>query len=80
MLFENEVKLGVSSYSKACEQMFGVELNNTDKVRVYLNNFTDLIISDDAMSVNQHLSDCSMPEIYPEITIESAEDYLNTFR
>ena len=69
----------MSSYSKACEQMFGVELNNTDKVRVYLNNFTDLIISDDAMSVNQHLSDCSMPEIYPEITIESAEDYFKYF-
>lgn len=76
---KNEVMLGVSSYSKACEQMFGVELNNTDKVRVYLNNFTDLIISDDAMSVNQHLSDCSMPEIYPEITIESAEDYFKYF-
>lgn len=76
---KNEVKLGESSYSKACEQMFGVELNNTDKVRVYLNNFTDLIISDDAMSVNQHLSDCSMPEIYPEITIESAEDYFKYF-
>lgn len=76
---KNEVKLGVSSYSKACEQMFGVELNNTDKVRVYLNNFTDLIISDDAMSVNQHLSDCSMPEIYPEILIESAEDYFKYF-
>lgn len=76
---KNEVKLGVSSYSKACEQMFGVELNNTDKVRVYLNNFTDLIINDDAMSVNQHLSDCSTPEIYPEITIESAEDYFKYF-
>ena len=76
---KNEVKLGESSYSKACIQMFGVELNNTDKVRVYLNNFTNLIISDDAMSVNQHLSDCSMPEIYPEITIESAEEYFNYF-
>ena len=31
------------------------------------------------MSVNQHLSDCSMPEIYPEITIESAEDYFKYF-
>lgn len=76
---KNEVKLGDSSYSKACIQMFGVELNNTDKVRVYLNNFTDLIISDDVMSVNQHLSDCSIPEIYPEITIESAEDYFKYF-
>ncbi|WP_278699409.1 AAA family ATPase, partial [Leyella stercorea] len=76
---KNEVKLGDSSYSKACIQMFGVELNNTDKLRVYLNNFTDLIISDDVMSVNQHLSDCSMPEIYPEITIESAEEFFNYF-
>lgn len=79
MLFENEVKLGESSYSKACTQMFGIELNNTDKIRVYLNNFTDLIINDDAMSVNQHLSDCSMPEVYPKIAIESAEDYFNYF-
>lgn len=76
---KNEVKLGDSSYSKACIQMFGVELNNIDKVRVYLNNFTDLIISDDVMSVNQHLSDCSMPEIYPEITIESVEEFFNYF-
>ena len=65
--------------SNACTQMFGIELNSTDKVRVYLNNFTDLIISDDVMSINQHLSDCSMPEIYPEITIESAEDYFKYF-
>ena len=76
---KNEVKLGESSYSKACTQMFGIELNNTDKIRVYLNNFTDLIINDDAMSVNQHLSDCSMPEVYPEIAVESAEDYFNYF-
>ena len=31
------------------------------------------------MSVNQHLSDCSMPEIYPEIKIESAEEFFNYF-
>ena len=76
---KNEVRLDEDSYSKACTQMFGIELNNTDKVRVYLNNFTDLIISDDTMSVNQHLSDCSMPEVYPEIAIESAEDYFSYF-
>lgn len=76
---KNEARLGEGSFSKACTRMFGIELNNTDKVRVYLNNFTDLIISDDAMSVNQHLSDCYMPEIYPEIKIESAEDYFKYF-
>ena len=76
---KNKARLGEDSYSKACTQMFGIELNNTDKVRVYLNNFTDLIISDDTMSVNQHLSDCSMLEVYPEIAIETAEDYFSYF-
>lgn len=76
---KNKARLGEDSYSKACTQMFGIELNNTDKVRVYLNNFTDLIISDDTMSVNQHLSDSSMLEVYPEIAIESAEDYFSYF-
>lgn len=76
---KNKARLGEDSYSKACTQMFGIELNNTDKVRVYLNNFTDLIISDDTMSVNQHLFDCPMLEVYPEIAIESAEDYFSYF-
>lgn len=76
---KNEARLGEESFSKACTRMFGIELNNTDKVRVYLNNFTDLIISDDTMSVNQHLSDCSMPEVYPEIAIDSAENYFSYF-
>ena len=31
------------------------------------------------MSVNQHLSDCSMPEVYPEIAIDSAENYFSYF-
>lgn len=35
------------SFNDACLQMFDMELNNTDKVRVYINNFTDIIISDD---------------------------------
>lgn len=70
---------GVCSYNDACLQMFGVELNNTDKVRVYINNFTDLIISDDLMFVNDHLADTSIPEIYPKNIGLSAEDYFNYF-
>lgn len=73
------VKNGVCSYNDACLQMFGVELNNTDKVRVYINNFTDLIISDDLMFVNDHLADTSIPEIYPKNIGLSAEDYFNYF-
>ena len=38
-----------------------------------------MIISDDTMSVNQHLFDCPMLEVYPEIAIESAEDYFSYF-
>lgn len=76
---KNCVKNGVCSYNDACLQMFGVELNNTDKVRVYINNFTDLIISDDLMFVNDHLADTSIPEIYPKNIGLSAEDYFNYF-
>lgn len=76
---KNCVKNGVYSYNDACLQMFGVELNNTDKVRVYINNFTDLIISDDLMFVNDHLADTSIPEIYPKNIGLSAEDYFNYF-
>lgn len=76
---KNCVKNGVCSYNDACLQMFGVELNNTDKVRVYINNFTDLIISDDLMFVNDHLADTSIPEIYPNNIGLSAEDYFNYF-
>lgn len=76
---KNCVKNGVCSYNDACLQMFGVELNNTDKVRVYINNFTDLIISDDLMFVNDHLADASIPEIYPKNIGLSAEDYFNYF-
>lgn len=76
---KNCVKNGICSYNDACLQMFGVELNNTDKVRVYINNFTDLIISDDLMFVNDHLADTSIPEIYPNNIGLSAEDYFNYF-
>lgn len=76
---KNCVKNGVCSYNDACLQMFGVELNNIDKVRVYINNFTDLIISDDLMFVNDHLADTSIPEIYPNNIGLSAEDYFNYF-
>lgn len=64
------------SFNDACMQMFDMELNNTDKVRVYINNFTDIIISDDFMSVNDHLVYTSIPEIYPNNIGLSAEDYL----
>lgn len=70
---------GVNSYVQACEQIFGIELNNLDKVRVYLNNFTDIVINDDTMSINVHLNDTFTPEVYPNVNINTAEDYFNYF-
>lgn len=70
---------GVNSYVQACEQIFGIELNNLDKVRVYLNNFTDIVINDETMSINAHLNDTFTPEVYPNLNINTAEDYFNYF-
>lgn len=70
---------GVNSYVQACEQIFGIELNNLDKVRVYLNNFTDIVINDETMSINVHLNDTFTPEVYPNLNINTAEDYFNYF-
>ena len=76
---KNSIKNGMCSFNDACLQMFDMELNNTDKVRVYINNFTDIIISDDLMSVNDHLAYTSIPEIYPNNIGLYAEDYFNYF-
>lgn len=76
---KNSIKNGICSFNDACLQMFDMELNNTDKVRVYINNFTDIIISDDLMSVNDHLVYTSIPEIYPNNIGLYAEDYFNYF-
>lgn len=76
---KNSIKNGMCSFNDACLQMFDMELNNTDKVRVYINNFTDIIISDDLMSVNDHLVYTSIPEIYPNNIGLYAEDYFNYF-
>lgn len=70
---------GVNSYVQSCEQIFGIELNNLDKVRVYLNNFTDIVINDETMSINVHLNDTFTPEVYPNLNINTAEDYFNYF-
>lgn len=70
---------GVNSYVQACEHIFGIELNNLDKVRVYLNNFTDIVINDETMSINVHLNDTFTPEVYPNLNINTAEDYFNYF-
>ncbi len=76
---KSEVENGENSYSNACKKIFGIEMNNLDKVRVYLNSFTDLIIDDDIIRVNDSLANISEYDIHPNIDINSAEEYYNYF-
>lgn len=77
---KSQVLEGEKSFSKACTRMFGIELNNTDKVRVFLNNFTDLVISDDVISKNSNLASEDMPIIYPNVDGFDAKAYFDYFK
>ena len=71
---------GESSFSKACTELFGISLNNTDKVRVFLNNFTDIVIEDDKLSRNTGIIESTIPVINPNITdINDAKLFYNYF-
>lgn len=77
--FKGQIKEGNDSFDVMCNSIFGIELNNMDKVRVYLNNFTDLIIDDNNVSVNEALHQEKVYDINPDITISTAADYYNYF-
>lgn len=47
------VESGKTDFDEILDSMFGITLSSHDKVRVYLNNFTDLIIDDNKVSVNK---------------------------
>ena len=76
---KNKVLTGETSFNKACTDMFGIELNNTDKVRVYLNNFTDLIISDDYVTINENLIIPNIPNIHPNVTFGNNKEFFDYF-
>lgn len=73
------VQSGISSYSDALGQMFDIKLNNTDKVRVYLNNFTDIIIDEDNIKLNDAISFPALQLVHPEVQSDNAEWYFNYF-
>ena len=70
---------GKTNFTKACNSIFkDVSLNNLDKVRVYLTNFTDILVDNDKMYANGSL--LSADEIvYPKIETLSAKDYFLYF-
>ena len=76
---KNEILNGVASFNKACTAMFGIELNNTDKVRVYLNNFTDLIINDDSVTINENLIIPELPNIHPNVKFGNNKEFFDYF-
>ena len=49
----NAIKSGENDFDKILDSMFGVALSSHDKVRVYLSNFTDLIIDDNKVIINK---------------------------
>lgn len=74
-----EIKKGHHVFSQICNSIFGIELNNIDKVRVYLTNFTDLVINDDYVDINTAIKDEIEYEINPIIENTSPETYFNHF-
>lgn len=76
---KNEILEGNTSFSDACDKMFGISLNNTDKVRVYLSNFSDIIINDDEMFLNENLADSKEYAVSPNINIQTTEEYFSYF-
>lgn len=49
----NAIESGKTNFDEILDSMFGIKLSSHDKVRVYLNNFTDLIIDDNRVSLNK---------------------------
>lgn len=54
-------------------------MNNTDKVRVYLNNYTDLVVSDDTITINDNILGGAIPNIYPTVEGLDARKYFDYF-
>lgn len=71
---------GVTSYSDACNSIYGIELSSLDKVRVYLNNFTDLVICDNVLNINEHLSLNEYVDVYPNIGELDNKSYFDYFQ
>ena len=76
---KEKVRKGQTSFDGICTEIFGIELNNTDKVRVYLNNFTDLIISDDVVTINKNLVDLPLPIIHPNVKFDNGKEFFCYF-
>lgn len=71
---KQKCKQGEISYKEACSSIYDMELSSLDKVRVYLNNFTDLVISDNTIGLNHNVLLNESLDVHPKIEY----NFLNT--
>lgn len=71
---KQKCKQGEISYKEACSSIYDMELSSLDKVRVYLNNFTDLVISDNTIGLNHNVFNHESLDVHPKIEYK----FLNT--
>lgn len=71
---------GKYTFSEACNSIFPeTTLNNLDKVRVFLVNFTDILVEGDKMSVNNEVEINENTEIHPSIEALTSKEYFYHF-
>ena len=60
------IKSGRSNFDEILDSIFGIKLSSHDKVRVYLNNFTDLVIDGNSVSLNTRTFGMEA-SLYPDV-------------
>lgn len=79
--FRQMIEDGQTSLDEACQRLFETEVNNVDKVRVYLTNFTNIIIDKNHyLSVNEGLIQEEIPLVQPGINnFQDKKEYFDYF-
>ena len=60
------IKSGLTNFDEILDSIFGIKLSSHDKVRVYLNNFTDLVIDGNSVSLNTRTFGMEA-SLYPDV-------------
>ena len=76
---KKEIKRGNYIFDEACNSIFGIALNNLDKVRVYLNSFTDIIIDNNEMELNDGIFSYDEVDLNPFDEEVDAKTYYEKF-
>lgn len=63
----NMISEGISDFEQACFQLLNTQLSSLDKLRVYLNNFTNIFIENNVMRLSKGLIENGCPSVHPDI-------------